>query len=284
MNKRSVGLFVGASLLITLLSGSFLFLAPIPARHLHINHGRWAYWAFALLSSAVLALLTPQWAATQAAVLILIGIFTELEDHNISSFYSGLISMTLTAVLVFFMVLVWGKWTGVSTLVALKNHVTDIVTQYNGIRGTQEPDLSAATLLSLMPAIFSSVLMLMLFVGSVFVRTVHSAKAIQFRVPAPFIWVLIGSLAGTFLVDPVKQFYIQKTLSNILFLALAAYYFQGLAIMGFYFRKLRINYFLRTALFFVISVHLFIFVAGLGLSDLWIDYRSRGYKTRVKSE
>lgn len=284
MNKKSVGLFVGASLLITLLSGSFLFLAPIPARHLHINHGRWPYWLFALVSSGLMVLLAPQWAAAQASVLILMGIFTELEDHNISSFYAGFIAMVMTAVIVSLMVLVWGKLSGVSVLTTSKTHIAEIVAQYKNLRGAQEPDISAATVLSLMPAIFSALLMIMLFVGTVFVRTARSTKALQFRVPAPFIWVLIGALAGTFLLDPIKQFYLQKTFSNLLFLALAAYYFQGLAIMGFYFKRLRINYFLRTVLFFAISVHLFIFVAGLGLSDLWIDYRSRGYKTRVNNE
>ncbi|MCC6138784.1 MAG: DUF2232 domain-containing protein, partial [Bdellovibrionaceae bacterium] len=127
-------------------------------------------------------------------------------------------------------------------------------------------------------------LMLLVFVGTVFVRTATTERAMQFKVPAYFVWVFIVSLAGTFLIDPVKYFYVQKTLSNVLFFALAAYYFQGLAIMGFYFKKLRVNYFLRTVLFFAIGVHLFIFVAGLGLSDLWFEYRSKVLKTRFNSE
>lgn len=284
MTKKSAGLFVGASLLITLLSGSFLFLAPIPARYLHMNHGRLVYWAFTLVSSLAILFFAPQWAVTHAAVLILMGLFTELEEQNISSFYSASASILITGLSVVLLVLVWGKVTGTPVLAALKTNVSDIVTQYKAIRGAKEPDMDVATVLALMPAIMSATLMLMVFVGTVFVRTATTARAVQFKVPEYFIWAFIFTLAGTFLIDPVKYFYVQKTISNLLFFSLAAYYFQGLAIMGFYFKKLRVNYFLRTVLFFAIGVHLFIFVAGLGLSDLWFDYRSRVLKTRFNNE
>lgn len=275
MSKKSAGLFVGASLLVTLLSGSFLFLAPIPARYLHINHGRLIYWAFAALSSIGIALFAPQWAIAHAAVMILMGLYSELEDQKISSFYSASSAILLTALIVFLVVLLWGKVTGVSMLSALKTNVSEVVSQYKTLRGVNDPNLDTAMVLSLLPAIASGTLMLMVFVGTVFVRNASTERVLQFRVPSYFIWVFIGALAGTFLIDPIKSFYVQKIFSNVLFFALAAYYFQGLAIMGFFFKKLRINYFLRTVLFFAVGVHLFIFVAGLGLSDLWFDYRSR---------
>lgn len=284
MSKKSAGLFVGASLLITLLSGSFLFLAPIPARYLHMNHGRLVYWAFTAASSLLLAFAAPQWAIAHAAVLILMGLFTELEEQKFSTFYSAGSAILLTGLVVFLSVLIWGKLTGISTLTALKANVSEVVAQYKTLRGAKEPDMDVATVLSLMPAIAAGSLMIMVFVGTVFVRTSERVtRALQFSVPPYFIWVFIGSLAGTFLLDPIKHFYVQKTMSNILFFALAAYYFQGLAIMGFYFKKLRINYFLRTVLFFAIGIHLFIFVAGLGLSDLWFEYRSKVLKTRLNS-
>lgn len=284
MSKRTAGLFVGASLLTTLLSGTFLFLAPIPARHLHMNHGRAPYWAFTIISTFAILLFSPQWALAHASVLLLMGLFTELEDHKISSFYAGSIAIILTGLSMLLVGLIWGKVTGVSTLASLKDNIAEVVTQYQALRGAKDVDFNAKTVLSLLPAIMSATLMLLVFVGTVFVRTKSSVKALEFKVPPYFIWVLIGTLAGTFLVDPVLYFYVQKAFSNLLFFALAAYYFQGLAIMGFYFKKLRINYFLRTVLFFAISVHLFIFVAGLGLSDLWFDYRSNLYKPRTDSE
>lgn len=284
MTRKSTSLFVGASLLVTLLSGSFLFLAPIPARYLHMNHGRLVYWAFSVLSSLALLFFAPQWAVAHAAVLVLMGLYTEFEEQNLSSFYSATSAILLTGVSIFLLVLVWGKITGIPMLAALKTNLNDILTQYKGLREANEPNIDVATVLSLMPAIMSGTLMLMVFVGTVFVRNASAARALQFRVPVYFIWVFIVALAGTFLIDPVKNFYVQKTLSNVLFFSLAAYYFQGLAIMGFYFKKLRINYFLRTILFFAIGVHLFIFVAGLGLSDLWFEYRSRAYKAPLNNE
>lgn len=229
-------------------------------------------------------LFAPQWAVAHASVLLLMGLYTELEEQKISSFYSATVAILITGLAVFLMVLVWGKITGLSTLTALKSNLSEMLVQYKNLRGANEPTIDLATVLSLMPAIMSATLMLMVFVGTVFVRNDSAARALQFRVPAYFIWVFILTLAGTFLLDPIKNFYIQKIMSNLLFFSLAAYYFQGLAIMGFYFKKLRINHFLRTILFFAIGVHLFIFVAGLGLSDLWFDYRSRAYKEPLNNE
>ncbi len=283
MSKKSAGLFVGASLLITLLSGSFLFLAPIPARYLHMNHGRLTYWAFTIISSLAIALVAPQWAIGHVAVLLLMGLFSELEDQSVPTFYSATSAILLTGLIVFLSVLIWGRITGISTLAALKTNVGEVVNQYKALRGDKEAVMDVPTVLSLMPAIMAGTLMLMVFVGTVFVRSTRTEKALEFRVPAYFIWVFIATLAGTFLLDPIKYFYVQKTFSNLLFFSLAAYYFQGLAIMGFYFQKLRINYFLRTVLFFAIGIHLFIFVAGLGLSDLWFEYRSKVLKTRLNS-
>ena len=184
MDKKSAGLFVGASLLVTLLTGSFLFLAPIPARYLHMNHGRLVYWAFSIISSAAMLLFAPQWAVAHASVLLLMGLYTELEEQKISSFYSATAAILITGLAVFLMVLVWGKITGLSTLTALKSNLSEMLAQYKNLRGANEPTIDLATVLSLMPAIMSATLMLMVFVGTVFVRNDSAARALQFRVPA----------------------------------------------------------------------------------------------------
>jgi hypothetical protein len=278
MPKKSTGFFVGASLLVTLLSGSFLFLAPIPARYMHLYHGRVAYWIFSVLSTLSIIAVAPQWAFSQAAVLILIGLFSELEEMDVPTFYAATAAIIISALTVFLMALVWGKYTGVPLLAALKTNVADVITQYKSLRGADVEKIDVATVLSMFPAIISATMMLMVFVGGVFVRSKTSAKAIYFKVPALGVWVFIAALAGTFFIDPIKAFYLQKALSNVLFFMSAAYYFQGLAILGFFFQKLKVNYFLRTFLFFVVGLHLFIFVAGLGLSDVWFEYRSKVYK------
>lgn len=268
-------------MLVTLLSGSFLFLAPIPARYMHLYYGRAAYWLFTILSTLTILAVAPQWAFSQATVLILIGLFSELEEMEVPLFYAASAAIILSGLTVFLMALVWGKVAGAPVLTTLKINIGEVLQQYKNLRGVDTANLTVASVLAMFPAIISGTMMLLVFVGSLFLRSKTSQRLVYFKVPVYGVWIFTAALAGTFMVDPIKAFYVQKTMSNVLFFMSAAYYFQGLAVMGFYFKKLRVNYFLRTVLFFVIGLHLFIFVAGLGLSDLWFEYRSKTYKKPV---
>jgi len=96
----------------------------------------------------------------------------------------------------------------------------------------------------------------------------------EWRAPEYFIWLLIGS--GIVSLIPVEI--IRYIGLNILIILLFLYFLHGLAIIQFYFIKKNISLSLRILgyifmLFFFIPI--IVVVTGLGVFDLWIDFRGR---------
>lgn len=94
----------------------------------------------------------------------------------------------------------------------------------------------------------------------------------EWKSPEPLVWCFI--LAGFSLFLPVGGFL--KALALNSFLGIAVFYFlQGLAIVAYYFHHKNVPYFLRSlAYILIVFEQLFtLFVVGLGLFDLWGDFR-----------
>jgi hypothetical protein len=91
------------------------------------------------------------------------------------------------------------------------------------------------------------------------------------KLPEMLIWWLIGAGALTLLprgIVAVAGF-------NLLLVVLAAYFLQGLAIVGHFFRKKGLPPVLRTVGYILVVTlnPLPVVVTGLGVFDLWIDFR-----------
>ncbi len=281
--KKSAGQFVITSLLTTLLTASFLFMAPLGARYLHTTFGRLSYWIFATASTVGLVFLYPQWALAQMMVFLLIGLYSELEQQKVSRFYSALSAVVVSTTAVFFSLGVWAQVHKITLSAFLKKNVAEIVQLSQQLKSLPAP-VDASQVVSILPAFLSLILMILVFFGVLFIRPQGKKdKMTTFKVPDAFIWVVIASLAATFLLDPIKAFVLQKMAFNVLFVSLCFYYFQGLAILGFAMARVRLNYFLKVALFFVFAFHLFAVVVALGLSDVWFSYRSRVFKNLIKN-
>lgn len=94
----------------------------------------------------------------------------------------------------------------------------------------------------------------------------------EWKSPEPLIWCFI--LSGFSLFLPEREGI--KTLALNLFLVVAVFYFlQGLAIVAYYFHHKKVPYFLRSLAYALIVFEQFftLFVVGLGLFDLWGDFR-----------
>jgi uncharacterized protein YybS (DUF2232 family) len=89
--------------------------------------------------------------------------------------------------------------------------------------------------------------------------------------PDKVIWVLIGSSALFFLTDNVLA-----TIGiNFLLIAMAAYFFQGLAIIIYFLESRNVPVFFWVLIFFVIIIQPLLVGAsiGLGVFDAWMDLR-----------
>lgn len=94
----------------------------------------------------------------------------------------------------------------------------------------------------------------------------------EWKSPDPLIWYFI--LSGFFLFFP--RWGMLKILALNLFLVIAVFYFfQGLAIVAYYFHCKKVPFFLRSlAYILIVFQQVFtLFVVGLGLFDLWGDFR-----------
>jgi uncharacterized protein YybS (DUF2232 family) len=94
----------------------------------------------------------------------------------------------------------------------------------------------------------------------------------EWKAPDFLVWGVIVSGFAMFIpgLESVKML-----AANLLLLFGACYFFQGLAIVAFYFNKNNVPRFVRGVVYlFIVFQQIFtIVVVGLGLFDLWVDFR-----------
>ncbi len=91
------------------------------------------------------------------------------------------------------------------------------------------------------------------------------------KAPEFLIWVIIG--CGLLLLVPEKTFKIIGL--NGLLIMLTVYFFQGIAIVSFYFEKKRFPRMLKVFLYSLIALQqaVLLVIIGLGLFDMWLNFR-----------
>jgi uncharacterized protein YybS (DUF2232 family) len=96
------------------------------------------------------------------------------------------------------------------------------------------------------------------------------------KAPDPLIWVLIG--CGALLLVPASSFKIIGL--NGLLVILMIYFFQGIAVVSFFFEKKRFPRFLRLIFYSLIALQqiFLLFIIGIGLFDMWMNFRKLNLK------
>jgi uncharacterized protein YybS (DUF2232 family) len=96
------------------------------------------------------------------------------------------------------------------------------------------------------------------------------------KAPDLLIWVLIA--CGLLVLMPASSFKIIGL--NGLLVILTIYFFQGIAVVSFFFQKKRFPRALRFFFYFLIAVQqiFLLFIIGLGLFDMWINFRKLNLK------
>ncbi len=93
----------------------------------------------------------------------------------------------------------------------------------------------------------------------------------RWKIPELWIWGLILAGIGVLLADGL----LAMVALNLLVVMLALYFLQGLAIVRYFFRTRRVSPLLRTLGYILLATlnPLPALVAGIGVFDLWIDFR-----------
>jgi uncharacterized protein YybS (DUF2232 family) len=97
----------------------------------------------------------------------------------------------------------------------------------------------------------------------------------EWKGPEPLVWGLIASGFALF----VPGLEVLRVIAMNFLLVIGAFYFaQGLAVIGFFFHKNKVPRFLRglTYVLIVFQQIFMLLVVGLGLFDLWGDFRRLG--------
>jgi uncharacterized protein YybS (DUF2232 family) len=91
------------------------------------------------------------------------------------------------------------------------------------------------------------------------------------KAPEYFVWVVIG--CGLMLLIPKISLKLLGT--NGLLILMTIYFFQGIAIVAFFFDKKQLPRFFRIVLYSLIAVQqlLLLIVIGLGFFDVWLNFR-----------
>ena len=94
----------------------------------------------------------------------------------------------------------------------------------------------------------------------------------EWRSPEPLVWCFILSGFALFLPGWAM---LNTVALNLFFMIAIFYFFQGLSVIAYYFHHKKIPYFLRSlAYVLIVFEQIFtLFVVGIGLFDLWGDFR-----------
>lgn len=135
----------------------------------------------------------------------------------------------------------------------------------------------------IMPALFSMMIMFVVWVNILFIKTILMKKGIRltqlenlrrWRAPEQLVWLAIAFTM--LLLVPVTGLKILGL--NCILMLMPVYFFQGIAVVSFVFEKRRFPGMLRFFIYSIIAIQqIFLFiVVGLGFFDTWIDFRKLG--------
>jgi len=96
------------------------------------------------------------------------------------------------------------------------------------------------------------------------------------KIPDSFVWGAI--VCGLMLILPERG--IKMVGLNGLIILMAIYFFQGMAIVSFFFEKKQFSPILKFFLYSLIAIQqvIALIIIGLGFSDIWLNYRKLGIK------
>ena len=230
------------------------------------------------------------------AGLLLIGfILGELFELNLSIekttlYASGSVVLSgLIGLIISSMLTGEGVFGIVSNYVAKNLELTLVLYQSMGMSQenvqliSQSLDKIQHVLVTIIPALVSTSTLFVAWISILLAKPVLISRSLYYpefgplnlwKAPDYLVWVVIGCGLALFLPIPV----IKVIGLNGLLILMTVYFFQGIAIVSYYFNKKRFPKILRVFLYTLMALQQLILLAviGLGFFDLWINFRRLG--------
>lgn len=290
----SLGIF-SATLYLPLLGFFLALILPLPITFYRLKLGR-------NLGAAIMAMVAAVIAGVTGGIcldglffssLLLTGFFLgEFIEMHVSIERTGIYTCLASMGTCFFVFFLYTVTTGqdmfqlVSDYVGANLQMT--LSLYSSMGIPQESiDLVSRSMTTIhhvmvriMPALFSVMIMLVVWVNTLFIKKILHKKGLQvsqleglnrWRAPEKLVWPVILFILLLFV--PITNLKILGL--NCILVVMPIYFFQGLAVISFVFEKRRFPGMLRLFIYSIIAIQqIFLFViVGLGFFDTWIDFR-----------
>lgn len=138
-------------------------------------------------------------------------------------------------------------------------------------------------LVRIIPALLIIMLTFVVWVDTLFIKKILSKKGIvlkelqdlnQWKAPEKLVWIAIS--LGVLLLIPGKN--VKIAAFNCIMILMPVYFFQGIAIVSFFFEKRRLPILLRLFVYTIIAIQqiLILVIVGVGFFDTWMNFRKIG--------
>lgn len=261
------------------------FFGGAVLRGLKSFSGSKLYWlAGTVATIALIAAGQSSLAIAFACMFLVVGTYSELEDMELSegwsAFWAISIGILVGAAGVAFWIASYGKgW--YQTLLGYMSTPMEQLAKFQ-----PQTSVTAEDLLFQTPAVLVILVMLSLYMAVLFenrvLKLVHAPLVKRrslktFKVADLFLWVFLASILGTFLDHGLKPLAVVS--ANVLYVTLALYFFQGLAVIATGFSKIQLGVFWQILAYFILITQLLIVVCMVGVADFWFEFRNRWKKS-----
>lgn len=289
------GILVTLSALLPVMGLFFVIFVPLPTYFYRVKLGR-RVGAIIPGTVAFLVLLMTDGLSADALFLVellVIGFsLGELTENKLSieklvSYATG-IALALVFVSLFFFSLFSGS--GIDSLLSeyVSGNLENTIALYEEMK-MPEPTIRLIqdsreqilyVLVRMTPGLIAVFSLMTAWINILLAKTLFKAKNLaalnfdpltEWKAPEILVWFAIGSGMILFLPSPA----LKMIGLNCLLVLMVIYFFQGIAIVAFYFERKKLPKFLKIALYLLIGIQqiLIFFVIGLGFFDVWLDIR-----------
>ncbi len=265
-----------------------LLLLPLPVLYFRLKLGRNSGGIIALASFLVLLVISRGVAfdTLYFGALLMTGLFLGecIEKHcgiekTMIFTVTGVLGVSLAAFGVYAVFQAQGIGEMIQGYISQYLELTSALYTDMGIEKQQIDALNAAFvvvmpgmfIVSYMTTVWLNVLIIKRLLARIGIQLKNMAALNRFRAPDTLVWAAIG--LGVLLALPVGP--VKYVVINCLIILLLIYFFQGIAVISFYFQKKESPTFLKVFCYGLIAVQIYflILVIGLGFFDNWINFR-----------
>ncbi len=295
-----IGLIFTASTYLPIIGFFFSLFIPLPILFYRSKLGRTTGIIVYILSIIIMIVITGSISLDIFffAELLLLGfVLSELFEMRLSidktiSYACASVLITVIVILFFYSNL---SNTGIYTLASeyISRNLELTMAMYESL-GVPEESIHVISnsmekihyvLIRIIPAMLISLTLFVSWTSLLIAKPLLKAKNIFFpdfdslklwKAPEFMVWLFIG--CGVMLILPDNSFKILGL--NGLIILLTIYFFQGIAIVSFYFEKKNVPRIFRIFLYSVLALQQLVLlsVIGLGFFDMWLNFRKLGVK------